>query len=96
MEGRVEENVTRQGADLAGLSNARGGVMDDATYQLRRFERIALEPGQSKTVSFALSPEQLTFVAPNLKRVLEPGTFEVMIGKSAQDIALKGNFELVK
>ena len=64
--------------------------------ELKGFERISLEPGQAKKVNFTITPDQLTFVDPDLNRVLEPGTFEVMIGKSSEDIAAKGSFELVR
>ncbi|MES2645940.1 MAG: glycoside hydrolase family 3 N-terminal domain-containing protein [Bacteroidota bacterium] len=48
--------------------------------RLRAFQKISLEPGESKTVSFAIDKNDLAFVNAQLKTVTEPGDFEVMIG----------------
>jgi beta-glucosidase len=48
--------------------------------RLRGFEKISLKPGESKTVSFSLPLSQLAFVAPDLKRRLEEGDFNVQVG----------------
>lgn len=56
---------------------------------LRGFERVSLEPGESKTVSFTLTPKDLSLLDANFKRVVEPGEFEIMIGASSKDIRLK-------
>jgi beta-glucosidase len=61
--------------------------------QLMGFERITLEPGKSKTVRFVLSAKDLTFWDISKKAfIVEPGKFEVMIGKSSSDIASRGAF----
>lgn len=57
--------------------------------QLRGFERVALDPRQKKTVSFVLGPEDFQLLDQKMRWVVVPGTFEIMVGKSAQDIALK-------
>ena len=62
--------------------------------QLKGFEKISLEPQGSGTVEFRLSPEDLSLLDPSLKRVVEPGRFEVLIGSSSTDIRLKGGFEV--
>jgi beta-glucosidase len=62
--------------------------------QLRGFERVALEPGQKKTVRFALGPEDLQLIDRNLRWVVAPGTFDIMIGKSSADILLKATLEV--
>lgn len=62
--------------------------------QLRGFERVALEPGQKKTVRFALGPEDLQLLDRNLRWVVAPGTFDIMIGKSSADILLKATLEV--
>ena len=55
------------------------------------FERISLRPGESRTVSFTVSPERLAFWDEKRKAwVLEPGAFEVMVGSSSADVRLKG------
>ena len=48
--------------------------------RLRAFQKIDLNPGESKTVTFAIDKNDLAFVNAHLKTVTEPGEFEVMIG----------------
>ena len=62
--------------------------------ELKGFEKVALEPGEKKTVQFKLSPEDLSLFDRNLNFIVEPGTFEVMVGSSSKDIRLKGEFEV--
>ena len=61
-----------------------------AVKQLRGFERVTLDPGQKKAVTFALGPEDLQLLDQNMRWVVAPGTFEIMIGTSSADIPLKG------
>lgn len=62
--------------------------------ELKGFEKISLEPGEKKTVEFRLTHEDLALINKYMESVVEPGTFEVMIGSSSQDIRLKGSFEV--
>ena len=62
--------------------------------QLRGFERISLAPGETRTVRFTLGPEELAVLDRELIWVVEPGTFDVMIGHSSRDIRLRGSFEV--
>ena len=55
---------------------------------LRGFERITLEPGESRKVEFKLGPEDFTMLDRNLKPVIEPGLFEIYIGASSVDLRL--------
>jgi beta-glucosidase len=64
--------------------------------QLRGFERITLNPGETKTVKFTLKPEDLEFLDKDMNWIVEPGKFEVLIGSSSEDIKLKKEFELVE
>ena len=57
--------------------------------RLRRFAKISLEPGQSKTLNFKLRREDLSFVAADNKWVAEPGEFDVKIGSLSQRFTLK-------
>ena len=62
--------------------------------QLMAFERISLRPGESRTVSFTVSPDRLAFWDEKRKAwVLEPGAFEVMVGSSSADLRLKGEIK---
>jgi beta-glucosidase len=60
--------------------------------ELKGFRKIALKPGESQTVSFQLTPEDLCFLDRNLEWKVEPGGFEVMVGRSSEDIRLRGKF----
>src|SRR5207302_7457334 len=56
------------------------------TKELRGFERVTLNPGEKKTVQFVLGPEELSLINREMKRVVEPGTFEVMVGTSSTQL----------
>ncbi|HKX32205.1 MAG TPA: glycoside hydrolase family 3 C-terminal domain-containing protein, partial [Blastocatellia bacterium] len=51
--------------------------------ELKDFKRITLAPGESKTVTFLITPDKLSFLDLNMSRVVEPGTFEIMVGPSS-------------
>ena len=51
--------------------------------ELRGFERVPLKPGESKTVTFTLGPDELSLIDRQMQRVVEPGRFDIMIGTSA-------------
>lgn len=62
--------------------------------QLRGFERVSLNPGETKSVNFTLKPEDLELLDKDMHWTVEPGKFEVLIGRSSEDIKLKASFEL--
>jgi beta-glucosidase len=62
--------------------------------ELKGFQKVSLEPGETKTATFRLTPEHLSLLDRHLERVVEPGTFEVRIGSSSADIRLKTSFEV--
>ena len=51
--------------------------------ELKDFKRIALAPGESKTVDFVITPDKLSFLNLNMERVVEPGMFDIMVGTSS-------------
>jgi len=63
--------------------------------ELKGFKRVTLQPGEARTMAFILSTAQLAFYNLEMEYILEPGTFEVLIGSSSEDIQLKGRFEVV-
>ncbi|BBE16180.1 beta-glucosidase [Aquipluma nitroreducens] len=62
--------------------------------ELKGYERITLEPGETKTVKLKLTPEDLSLFDRNMNFVVEPGQFKVMVGSSSEDIRVKGVFEV--
>jgi len=71
-------------------------VTSVTTYEksLRGFERIHLNPGETKTVSFTLSRDDLALWNRQMRFVIEPGKIKVMIGSGSEDIRLTGQFEI--
>jgi beta-glucosidase len=64
--------------------------------ELKGFKKIYLKPGETKQISFVLTPRDLSFYDPDMGRwVLEKGEFEILIGSSSKDIRLKGSFKVV-
>jgi beta-glucosidase len=57
--------------------------------ELKGFERITLNPGQTKTVSLEITPEHLAFYNIDMNYVVEPGKFEIMVGNSSRDCDLE-------
>lgn len=59
------------------------------------FDKVFLEPSEEKTVFFEISPqEDLSFTGIDYKRVIEPGKFELLIGKASNNIVISQSFEL--
>jgi beta-glucosidase len=61
---------------------------------LRGFERVPLNPGETKTVHFTLHPGDLQILDRDMKWTVEPGEFEIGIGASSTDIRLKKDFTI--
>jgi len=58
--------------------------------ELKNFEKVMLQPGEEKVVTFTLSEEDLKFFNPSLKYAAEPGDFKVMIGLDSMDVKEAG------
>lgn len=63
--------------------------------ELKGFEKIKLNVGETKTVKFVIDNQKLSFYNDKLEFKSEPGDFELMIGASSEDIRLKEDFELL-
>jgi len=63
--------------------------------ELRDFQKVKLNAGESKTIEFTIDKEKLSFYNDKLEWTAEPGDFELMIGTSSADIKLRSNFELL-
>jgi beta-glucosidase len=64
--------------------------------ELKDFKKILLKPGESHHITFNISREALSFYNDQLKRITQPGTFQVMIGSASDDIRLQKTFELAE
>lgn len=56
--------------------------------QLRGFERVELNPGETKTVKLRITPDDLKLLDRDMHWTVIPGTFDIMVGQSSSDIAL--------
>ena len=87
----VSVEVTNTG-DREGDEVVQFYIRDDVSTvtrpvkELRGFERITLAPGESKTVAFEVTPDMLQFYDRDMNRVVEPGTFTLMMGTSSEDV----------
>ncbi len=91
----VKNTGTVKGSEVAQLYvRDEVATVTRPVKELRGFQRITIEPGEVKTVEFTLNREDLAFYNRNLDFVVEPGTFEVMVGSSSENIKLKGEFEI--
>lgn len=93
----VQNTGTRSGDEVVQLYT-RDIVSSVTTYEknLRGFERVSLRPGEKKTISFTLTPDDLSLWDRSMNFVVEPGVFKVMIGSSSEDIRLDGEFEILR
>lgn len=57
--------------------------------ELKGFQKVAVKAGESKTVTFNITPEDLKFYNSNLKYDWEPGEFEIMIGGNSRDVKMQ-------
>lgn len=64
--------------------------------ELKDFNRITLQPGETKTITFAVTRAQLAIWNEKMKKVVEPGKYDVMVGSSSDDIRLNGSFVVQK
>ena len=62
--------------------------------ELKGYEKVSLDPGETKTINLKLTPEELSLLDRDMNVVVEPGIFEIMVGSSSADIRLKGEFEV--
>ena len=63
---------------------------------LKAFKRIHLKAGEEQKVQFSITPDMLSLLDKDLKPVVEPGDFRLMIGVSSEDIRLRGILKVGK
>jgi beta-glucosidase len=88
---RVSVDVTNTGS-RAGDEVVQLYIRDEISSvtrpikELKGFERVNIKPGETRTVSFSIGPQELQFYNRAMKRVVEPGTFKIMVGPSSVDL----------
>ncbi len=93
---KVTNSGTRAGAEVVQLYLR--DVISSVTRpvkELRGFQKVRLAPGESQDIEFVLKPEHLQLLDEYLRPIVEPGTFEVSLGSSSEDIRTKGTFEVL-
>jgi beta-glucosidase len=91
----VKNTGSRKGAEVVQLYiNDLISSTSKPVKELKGYEKVVLEPGETKTVNLRLTPEDLSLFNRDMRFVVEPGTFEIMIGSSSNDIKLKSNLEV--
>ena len=63
--------------------------------ELKGFQRVMLDPGEEKVVGFYIDEAQLSMLNADMQRVVEPGDFRIMIGRSCKDIRLRGFVKVI-
>src|SRR5271157_2550814 len=90
-EARVTLDVKNTG-DRAGVETVQLYIhekyapVSTPVKQLRGFERVALQPGETKPVTLRLTPEDLQLLDIDMRWRVVPGDFEIMVGKSSADV----------
>ena len=89
---------TRAQVQVRNVGNRRGDevvqlyIRDDVSsvtrplLELKGFQRVTLEPGESRTVTFDIKPTDLWFYNTDMKRAVEPGTFTIFAGPNSVDL----------
>jgi beta-glucosidase len=92
---QVKNVGSRPGVETAQLYlHERFAPVATAIKQLHGFQRVALDAGESKTVSFTLTPDDLMLLGLDMHWSVVPGTFDIMVGSSSADIPLKATLEV--
>lgn len=97
----VKVTITNSG-DRAGDEVVQCYLRDDYSSvtrpvkELKDFRRISLQPGESREVLFTITPDMMAFYDRSMKRVIEPGSFTVVVGSSSRNEDLQGVTYIVK
>ena len=89
----VTNSGLRDGYEVVQLYlSDRVASVSQPPLQLRGFRRVSLKAGETRRVTFTLGFDEMSLVGLDMRRVVEPGTFDVLVGASSEDIRLKSNF----
>jgi beta-glucosidase len=91
------ENTGRRAGDEVVQLYIRDVVasMTRPVKELKGFQRVTLQPGEKRRVEFTLTRDQLAFWNREMRFVVEPGEFRVMVGSNSQDV-IEAKFEVVE
>lgn len=94
---KITNTGKRAGDEVAQLY-VRDLLSSVTTYEkkLCGFERVGLEPGETKEVTFILHPRELQLYNKESQWVVEPGDFKIMVGASSEDIRLNERIRVIK
>ncbi len=82
----VTNTGTREGDEVPQLYiHERVSPLTQPVMQLKGFQRISLKPGQKQTVEFKLTSDMLSILDLEMRRVVEPGVFDIMVGASSAE-----------
>jgi beta-glucosidase len=95
---KVKNTGSRAGAEVVQLYVHDGhSKIDRPVHELKGFQRVELQPGETKTVHLTLDRAALSYWSPETKQwTADPGTFEVQVGASSRDIRLHTQLVLTK
>jgi beta-glucosidase len=83
----VTNTGTRAGEEVVQLYlRDRVSSVTRPIRELKGFSRLSLQPGETRSVSFTLTPDDLSFLDVHMQRVVEPGLFDVMVGGSSAQL----------
>jgi beta-glucosidase len=63
--------------------------------RLAGFDKVELKPGESRRLTVTIPASEMELCNVQMKRVVEPGDFDVRVGASAEDVKLRGRFTVV-
>jgi beta-glucosidase len=87
---RVTNTGDREGAEVVQMYiRDKVSSVTRPMKELKGFERVSLQPGESRDVAFDIAPEHLAFYDIDMKYVVEPGEFDIMVGNSSRDADLQ-------
>jgi beta-glucosidase len=86
----VKNTGGRPGAEVVQLYVAdHAASVTPPVKRLKRFAKLTLQPGESREVQFKIARDELSFIGPALKPIVEPGTFSVLVGGLKEDFELR-------
>jgi len=91
----VTNTGNRKGEEVVQLyMRNRMSTVVQPERQLKAFDRISLEAGESRDVTFILDQKAFAIVDADMNWTVEPGIYEILVGASSSDIRLKGSITL--